>query len=147
MIKKLYKWTAIIISAHIGIEARSITEMLYALFYFFITYIVLKALYGYMKRSIQSAGGPLRWLIRSADTTHYDKQIFNSVNNAFRSSGNSGTGAWNAKAAADQRVWKRTKAANEAMFHQHQANQNKGTYDGYRSQNLANNARNRANRY
>lgn len=147
MIKKLYRWTAIIISAHIGIEARSIKEMFYTLVYFLIIYIVLKTFWDYMKRSIQSAGGPLRWLIRSADTTSYDKQIFNSINNSFRSSGNAGMGAWNAKTEADQRVRDRTKAANDAMFHQYYANKNKGTYDGYRSQNFANNARSRTNRY
>ena len=45
---------------------------------------------------------------------------------------------------ADQRVWERTQALNEAAFHQYYANQNRGNNDGYWHQNMANNARNRA---
>lgn len=100
-----------------------------------------------MKRNVQSAGGPLKWLFGLADTTKYDKQVINHFQNYFNSSGGAGQSTWNAQREADQRAWNRKKAQDEAVFHQYYANQNKGTYDGYRSQNFANNARNKANKY
>jgi len=147
MLKKIYKWAAVIISAYVGIKARSFREMFYMLFYFLILYAGLKIFFGYLKRSVKSAGGPLRWLINSADTTRYGRQMENNIYRAFQSSGSAGYSSWDAKREADQRVRDRTKAQNDAVFYQNIANQNRGNYDGYRSQNFANNARNRANRY
>lgn len=88
----------------------------------------------------------MRWFFKMADTTQNDKKIFDSAWNAFHSGNGSGSG-WDARREADQRVFNRTKARNEAMYHQYYADKNRGTYDGYRSQNWANDASNRANRY
>lgn len=143
MIKKLYKCIAIIISINVGIKSHSFEEMLYTLFYLFAFYIALKIFFAYLRRDIQSAGGPLRWLFNQADTTGYNKRTTKSFQNSFGTAHNT----YNAQKEADRRVWNRTKAQNEAAFHQYYANQNRGTYDGYRSQNFANNARNKANRY
>ena len=147
MIKKIYKYAAIIIAINVGIKSHSFEEMLYTLFYLFAFYIALKIFFAYLKRDIQSAGGPLRWLFSQADTTRYDKQIIRNFQNSFGTSKGAGYNAYDAQKEADKRVWNRTKAHQEAAFHQHYANKNKGTYDGYRSQNFANNARDRANRY
>lgn len=120
MIKKLYKWAAVIMSV-----------------------------IAYLRNDIRSSGGLLRWLISSADTTRHSRPFTSSIENSMYSWFGTGTGcsAQNNKREADQRVFNRTKARNEAVFHQHYADQNRGTYDGYRSQNWANEARNRANRY
>lgn len=149
MIKKLYKWAAVIMSVKIGIEAHSFHEMFTALFYFFAMYLVFKVFFAYLRNDIRSSGGLFRWLIRSADTTRYSRPFTRRIENSMYSWFGTGTGgsAQNNKREADQRVFNRTKAQNEAMFHQYYADQNKGTYDGYRSQNWANEARNRANRY
>ena len=147
MIKKIYKCIAIIIAINVGINSQSFEEMLYTLLYLFALYIALKIFFAYLRRDIQSAGGPLKWLFSQADTTRYDKQIIRNFQNSFGTSGGAGRNAYDAQREADKRVQNRTKAQKEAAFHQYYANQNKGTYDGYRSQNFANNARNRANRY
>lgn len=145
MLKKLYKWTAIIVSIHVGISSGSLDEMFAMIGYFCALYLGGKVFLAYFKRETRSSGGVLRWLFKMADTTQNDKKIFDSVWNAFQS-GNGGSG-WDAKKEADQRNFNRTKAQNEAMYHQYYAKQNRGTYDGYRSQNRADDARNRANRY
>lgn len=149
MIGKIYKCIAVIVSIYFGIQARSFREMFYTLLYFFMLYIGLKAFFTYLKYKVRSAGGPLRWFMDQVDTTRNDQQIIDSVWNSFQSSGDGGRAAQRAAAqrAADQRVRDRTRAANEAAYHQYYANLNKGTYDGYRSQNRANAARDRANRY
>lgn len=151
MIKKLYKWAAIILSIKIGIDAHSFHEMFYALFYFCLMYIGLKVLFAFLRNDIKSSGGLLRWLISSADTTKYSRPFADSIENSLYSWLGAGTerkcGSRNHKKEADRRVFNRTKAQNEAMFHQYYANRNKGTYDGYRSQNRADEARNRARRY
>ena len=149
MIKKLYKWAAVIMSVKIGIEAHSFHEMFTALFYFFAMYLVFKVFFAYLRNDIRSSGGLFRWLIHSADTTRHSRPFTSSIENSMYSWFGTGTGcsAQNNKREADQRVFNRTKAQNEAMFHQYYADKNKGTYDGYRSQNWADEARNRANRY
>lgn len=145
MLKKLYKWTAIIVSMYVGINSGSLDEMFAMIFYFCAVYLGVKVLLAYFRRETRSSGGVLRWFFKMADTTQNDRKIFDSVWNAFRS-GNGGSG-WDAKREADQRVFNRTKAQNEAMYHQYYADKNRGTYDGYRSQNRADAARDRANRY
>ena len=52
--------------------------------------------------------------------------------------------AWARKAAADQRVRERTQALNDAKYHEYYAKKNAGSYDGYRSANRAQAARNKA---
>ena len=52
--------------------------------------------------------------------------------------------AWMRKQEADRRVWERTKAMNEAKYHEYYAKKNAGSYDGDRSGNRAQAARNRA---
>lgn len=65
--------------------------------------------------------------------------------------GNGGNAAGNGvnpailrKQAADERVRQRTQALNDAKFHEYYAKKNAGSYDGYRSANRAQAARNRA---
>lgn len=43
--------------------------------------------------------------------------------------------------------WPQVFFFDEAVYHQHYADKNRGTYDGYRFQNRANDIGNRANRY
>lgn len=152
MIKKLYKWAAVIMSIKIGIDARSFHEMLTALFYFFVIYLVCRAVFAYLRNDIRASGGLFRWIISSADTTRHTRPFTRSVENSLYSwfgaeTDNRYGRAQNSKTEADQRVFNRTKARSEAVFHQHYADLNRGTYDGYRSQNRADEARNRANRY
>lgn len=147
MIKKLYKWAAVIMSVKIGIEAHSFHEMFTALFYFFAMYLVFKVFFAYLRNDIRSSGGLFRWLISSANTTRHSRPFTSSIENSMYSWFGTGGSKQNNNREADQRVFNRTKAQNEAMFHQYYADKNKGTYDGYRSQNWANEARNRANRY
>ena len=52
--------------------------------------------------------------------------------------------AWARKEAADQRVRERTQALNDAKYHEYYAKKNAGSYDGYRSANRAQAARNKA---
>ena len=104
----------------------------------------------YTKGQIRASGGFFSWFMSMIDTTRYDKQIMDNVWNSVQSRMNSGCGAYDAGSAkreADQRVFNRTKAQNEAKFHQYYANKNAGSYDGYRSANRAREAQNRANRY
>ena len=151
MLKKIYLLIAVYYSIKIGIEAGSINGFIIGLLYFAIPYVMVKFTFGYIKYRIQSSGGFLKFLLSpSTITTRYEKRIGNNVWNAmnpgsYRNS--SYSQAYNEKRAADQRVFNRNKAMNEAAYHQYYANKNKGTYDGYRSQNKANNARNRASRY
>lgn len=149
MIKKLYKWAAVIMSIKIGIDAHSFHEMFTALFYFLAMYLAFRVFFAYLKNDIRSSGGLFRWLISSADTTRHTRPFTSSVENSLYSwfGTGSGQGARNSSMEADQRVFNRTKARKEAAFHQYYANLNRGTYDGYRSQNWANEARNRADRY
>lgn len=145
MLKKSYKWIAIILSVYVFIDTGSLEEMGVMLFYFCVLYFGFKWFFSYLRRDVRSSGGLLRWFMDSADTTSCDKKVFDNVWNSFQS-GNS-SGGRDSRREADQRVFNRTKARNEAAFHQYYANKNKGTYDGYRSQNRANNARDRARRY
>lgn len=152
MIRKLYKWAAVIMSIKIGIDAHSFHEMFTALFYFLAMYLVFRVFFAYLRNDIRSSGGLFRWLISSADTAGRARPFTSSVENSlyswFGTGACSGYGrAQNSKTEADQRVFNRTKARSEAVFHQYYANKNRGTYDGYRSQNRADEARNRADRY
>ena len=63
---------------------------------------------------------------------------------AGRGGGNSDY--YSRKREADRRVWNRTKARNEAAFHDYQARKQAGTYEGMRHRNMANAARDRARR-
>lgn len=118
-------------SVKIGIEAHSFHEMFTALFYFLILYIGLKVIFACMRNDIRSSGGLFRWLIHSADTTRYSRPFTSSIENSMYSWFGTGTGcsAQNNKREVGQRVFNRTKARNEAVFHQHYADQNRGTYD------------------
>lgn len=151
MIRKLYKWAAVIMSIKIGIDAHSFHEMFTALFYFLAMYLVFRVFFAYLRNDIRSSGGLFRWLISSADTAGHARPFTSSVENSlyswFSTGTSNGQGAQNSSMEADQRVFNRTKARKEAVFHQYYAGLNRGTYDGYRSQNWANEARNRADRY
>lgn len=146
MLKKMYKWAAVILAIYVGIDSGSLDEMFAMIFYFCAFYLGVKVLWAYFRRETRSSGGVLRWFFKMADTTQNDKKIFDSAWNAFHA-GNGGGSGWDAGRGANQRVFDRTKARNEAMYHQYYADKNRGTYDGYRSQNRANDARNWANRY
>lgn len=149
MIRKLYKCAAVIMSIKIGMEAHSFHEMFTALFYFFAMYLAFRAFFAFLKNDIRSSGGLFCWLMNSADTTRCSRTFTKNIENSMNSWFSMGTGysAQHNKREADQRVFNRTKAQSEAIFHQHYADLNSGTYDGYRSQNWANAARSRANRY
>lgn len=141
-------WTSIFILSLWYCEW-SVHTFLVNLAYLAGTYLFFKVMWFWFRAKCRSHGGFFSLILHTADTTRYDQQIFDAVWNSISSNltGSSYASYNHTKSDADQRVWNRTKAQNEAAFHQYYANQNRGTYSGYQSQNRANNARNRANRY
>ena len=154
MLKKIYKWTAILISISIGVETHSLRQTFYMLFYFIILYLIAKIFSVYLKNRIHSAGGPLKWFLHAVDTTRYtakyEKGITEFISNLIIPPPTSEADYRKQQAereAANQRAFNRTRAQNEAAYHQYYANKYQGTYDGWCAQNRADNARERAKRY
>ena len=151
LIRKLY-WIAAAVMIvkgfpYGGIEDFMMTLAVFAICGVFLFRIVPRLFRGSSSR--RSAGRGLRGSVIGG----LEQGTSSAVNRIMMGGGSSSAGrmanndAWLRKQEADRRVRERTKALNEAKFHEYYAKKNAGTYDGYRSGNRAQAARNRANNY
>ncbi len=150
LIRKLY-WIAVAVMMvkgfpYDGIEDFMVTLALFA-FFGVLLFRILPRLF--RSSSCRSAGRGLRGNVIGG----LEQGTSNAVSRFMMGGGSqpaartANNDAWLRKQEADRRVWERTKALNEAKFHEYYAKKNAGTYDGYRSGNRAQAARNRANHY